>query len=151
MCPAALTLPPCQVGLRPCHVSSGFEPHLPAREGSGAAMCTMALDPASLLGRALEPPRGQRLRTLPPCREGSSAATHPAIPCGLRASSIKKNIAGLSKQLGSLVSKAHMHVFKASDIGAIMGARRAGGWCIKCLQDVRTSGYSAATELRRPC
>jgi hypothetical protein len=37
-------------------------------------------------------------------------------------------------QLGTYVPHTCAHVFKAPDIGAIMG-----------LQDVRTSGYSAAT------
>jgi hypothetical protein len=48
-----------------CHVSSGSGPHLPVREGFGAAMCTVALDLASLLVRAPVPPRVQWLRTLP--------------------------------------------------------------------------------------
>jgi hypothetical protein len=44
------TLPSCQGGLRGCHVSSGSGPCLPAGEGSGAAACHMAPDPASLPG-----------------------------------------------------------------------------------------------------
>jgi hypothetical protein len=70
------TLAPCQGGLWGRHVSSGFEPHLPAREGSGAATCTMAPNPI-------------------PAGEGSGAATRPAVPCGPRVTSIKKTLAGL--------------------------------------------------------
>jgi hypothetical protein len=90
------TPPPCSGGLRCRHVSHGSEPRLPAREGSGAAMCPTAPDPASLLRRALVLPRVARLLTSPSCsaglwccyvshgsgprlpaREGSSAATCP--------------------------------------------------------------------------
>jgi hypothetical protein len=46
-------MPPSQGGLRGYHVYSGSEPHLPERKGSGAATCTVTLDPASLLRRAL--------------------------------------------------------------------------------------------------
>jgi hypothetical protein len=84
-------LPPCSRGLRRCYMSRGSGPRLPAREGSGAATCTMAPNPASLLGRAPTPPRVPRHRTLPPYREGSGAVTRPLVPCGPRASSIKKN------------------------------------------------------------
>jgi hypothetical protein len=44
------TLPTCPGGLRRCHMSYGSGPRLPAEEGSGAATCHMALDPASLWG-----------------------------------------------------------------------------------------------------
>jgi hypothetical protein len=47
------TLPPCRGGLRCCHVPPGTGLRLPAQEGSSAAVCHMALDPASVLGRAL--------------------------------------------------------------------------------------------------
>jgi hypothetical protein len=127
------TLPLCQGGLRHCHVSSVSRPHLPAREGSGATTCIMALDPTSLLRRALEPPYGLRLRTLPPCREGFGTATHPTVPYGSLASSIKKNLPGLPKQLGSHVSKAHTHVSETLDVRAIMG-----------LQDMRASDAFSA-------
>jgi hypothetical protein len=91
------TLPLCQSELCWCHVSSGSGPHLPTREGSGATMCTVARDPASLLGRA--PVRHYLLRhlTLPPCWDGSDAVTCPTAPCGPRASSIKKNLDGIPK------------------------------------------------------
>jgi hypothetical protein len=46
------TMPPCQGGLRGCHVSSGSESCLPDRKGSSAAMCTVARNPATLQGRA---------------------------------------------------------------------------------------------------
>jgi hypothetical protein len=97
-------------------VYRGSRPHLPVREGSGA-------------------PRVLWLRILPPYQEGSGAAiTCPAIFCGPQVSSIKKNLVDLPMQLGTYVPHTRAHVFKAPDIRAIMG-----------LQDVRTSGYSAAT------
>jgi hypothetical protein len=45
-------------------------------------MCTVAPDPASLLGWAPPPPRVLRLWTLPPYREGFGAAMHPTVPYG---------------------------------------------------------------------
>jgi hypothetical protein len=53
-------LPPCSRGLRRCYVSRGSGPRLPAREGSGAATCTIAPDPTSRLGRAPMPSRVPR-------------------------------------------------------------------------------------------
>jgi hypothetical protein len=44
--------PPCSRGLRCCHESCGSGSCLPTREGSGAAMCPAAIDPATLLRRA---------------------------------------------------------------------------------------------------
>jgi hypothetical protein len=77
-------------------VFRGSRPHLPTREGSGAVTCStapdlasecssaathpMALDPASLLGRASASPRVIHLRTPPPrwrglqCRHMSSSS-----------------------------------------------------------------------------
>jgi hypothetical protein len=49
--------PPSSGGLRCYHVSHGSGPYLPTREGTGAATCHVALDPASLLGRAPVLPR----------------------------------------------------------------------------------------------
>jgi hypothetical protein len=46
------TSPPFWGGLRRCHVSRGSGPLLPTVESSGAAMCPMASDLASLPGRA---------------------------------------------------------------------------------------------------
>jgi hypothetical protein len=57
-------------------VSYDFGPHHWVEVGFGIATCLVALDPASLLGRLW-------------------AVTHPVVPCGLRASSIKKRLAGL--------------------------------------------------------
>jgi hypothetical protein len=51
------TLPPYSGGFQHCHVSRGFEPSVPTQEGSSAATCPMASDPASLLGWALTLPR----------------------------------------------------------------------------------------------
>jgi hypothetical protein len=93
------TPPPCSGGLWCCHVSHGFRPRLPAREGSCAAMCHMAPDPASLLGglRCCHVPHGSGSR-LPvrrglrcchvshgsgphlPARESSDAATCSTAP-----------------------------------------------------------------------
>jgi hypothetical protein len=47
-----------------------------------------------------------------PAGEGSGAVTHPIVPCGPRASSIKKGLAGLAMQLGSRISKECSRVFK---------------------------------------
>jgi hypothetical protein len=119
MCPAA-----------PDHVSG---PDISAWEGSSATTCTMASEPATLLGRAPAPSHVLRLWILPPYQEESSAAMHPMVPCGLRASSIKKSLAGQPVQLGSHVSIAHTHVSMAPHTRAIMG-----------LQDVREeSTYNA--------
>jgi hypothetical protein len=49
-----------------CYVSLSTGPHLPAGEGSDAAMCPTASDFASLLRRALTPPYVSRLQTPPP-------------------------------------------------------------------------------------
>jgi hypothetical protein len=72
--------------------------------------------------------RVPRLQILPPYREGSSAATHPVVSYGLRASNIKKSLAGLPVQLGSHVPIAHTHVSKAPNVRASMGLQgvRAG-------------------------
>jgi hypothetical protein len=77
------------------------------------------------------------LRILPPYQEGSSAATRPAVPYEPRASSIKKNLASLTVQLGSHVSKAHAHVAKTPDISAIMD-----------LQDMRAGSAFNALDLQ---
>jgi hypothetical protein len=68
--PRHRTPPPCWGGLCYCHVSFGSRPHLPVGVGSSAAMCLVASDSASLLGRAPTPPCVLWLLTLPPCREG---------------------------------------------------------------------------------
>jgi hypothetical protein len=44
------TLPPCRGGLQCCHMFCSSRPLLPVKEGSGAAVCPTASDPASLLG-----------------------------------------------------------------------------------------------------
>jgi hypothetical protein len=46
-----------QEGLRCCHASYGSGSHLPAREGSGVAMCSVAPNSTFLHGRALALPR----------------------------------------------------------------------------------------------
>jgi hypothetical protein len=52
---------------------------------------------------------------------GSDGTMCPATPCEPGGSNIKKRLAGLPVQLGTHVPNVHMHVFKASDIRAIMG------------------------------
>jgi hypothetical protein len=59
-------LPLYSKGLRCYHMSRGSGSCLPARVGSGAAMCSMALDPTSLLRRAPVLPCVPRYHTLPP-------------------------------------------------------------------------------------
>jgi hypothetical protein len=80
----------------------------------------VALDPTSLLGRVLAPPRVLWLQTLHLNREGSGAATRPVVPCGPRISDIKESLASLPVQLGLHVPNARAHVFKAPDIRAII-------------------------------
>jgi hypothetical protein len=55
----------------------GTRPCLLAWEGSDAATCSAAMDPASLLGRAPALPRAPRPQTRLLAREGSDAATWP--------------------------------------------------------------------------
>jgi hypothetical protein len=62
--------PPCRGGLRRCHVPYDFKPCLLAEVGSGAAMCSMALDTVSLSRWAPMLSRVQWLRTSPPNRGG---------------------------------------------------------------------------------
>jgi hypothetical protein len=69
------TLPPHLRGLRHRYTSRGSGPCLPAREGSGAVMCSMAPDSVSPLGRALAPPHIPRLWTPPP-RSGGLRRRH---------------------------------------------------------------------------
>jgi hypothetical protein len=61
---------PCSVGLQCCQVFRDSRSCLPAQEGSGAATCPVAPDPASLLRRAPTLPRVLRHRPPPPCSGG---------------------------------------------------------------------------------
>jgi hypothetical protein len=81
--PRLRTPPPCSGGLRYYHVSHSSGPCLPDREGSGAATCRTAPDPASLLGRAPMLPRAPQLRTPHPCSRGlqSCHVSHGSGPC----------------------------------------------------------------------
>jgi hypothetical protein len=108
-------------------MSYGSRPHLPAEMDSGAATCHVASNLTSGLG------------------VGSSVATCPTAPCGPRVSSIKKSLAELSVELGTLVPNARVHVSKSPHVRAIMH-----------LQDVRAdivvNTYKAcghASTLRR--
>jgi hypothetical protein len=62
----------------------------------------MALDPASLWG-------------------GLWAPTRPATPCGLWASSMKKNLAGLPVWQGLPIPNARVHISIVPNVKAIMG------------------------------
>jgi hypothetical protein len=121
------------------HVPCSTRPCLFTKAGSGASMCPVAPDPASLLGRAPVPPCIPRLRALPPYQEvcGTTMrlmASDPAsLPEGLRryhtscgslwTSSLKhREMPNWPVvQLGLRVSKARSHVFKVPDIRAIVG------------------------------
>jgi hypothetical protein len=113
-----------------CHLMPySSRPYLPVEVGSGAAMCPTAPDPTYQRRWAPTLPRVIWLQTPSPCEVGSDAATCPMAPDpvsrpgrfpvlphvprfpmghGLRY--IKKGLAGLPMQLGSRVSKAHVHV-----------------------------------------
>jgi hypothetical protein len=80
-------LPPYSKGLRRCHMSRGSGSCLPAQVGSGAAMCPMALDPTSLLGRAPVLPCVPRYHTLPPCLGGLQC--YHVSRCSLWATDLK--------------------------------------------------------------
>jgi hypothetical protein len=116
--PRPWTSPPYRGGLRRCTMSLSSGPYLPAKVGSGAAMCQMA--PASASSRG-----------------SSEAATCPTTPSGLWTIGIKKDLTALGTQLGSHISKVCSRVTEAP-------ARHVGMRHHHNLQDVRTSRYSAA-------
>jgi hypothetical protein len=60
-----------------CHVPCNTGACLPAKVSSGAAMCQMDLNLASLIGRAPTPSRVPWLRTLPACKVGLRCTTCP--------------------------------------------------------------------------
>jgi hypothetical protein len=100
-------MPPNRGGIRGCHMSSGSgAPPPPEREGSGATMCTIASDPLGEL-RCATCPEASDPASL---RGGLRAPVMPVIPYGPHASNMKKSLAGLPVQQGSLVPNAHMHI-----------------------------------------
>jgi hypothetical protein len=101
------------------HVSYSTGPYLLAKVGSGAVMCLVAPYATFLIGRALVPPCVPWLRTPPPCRGGLRCTMCPTALD--HTSVIKKSLAGLTMQLRLLVPNARMHVYKVSDVRAIMG------------------------------
>jgi hypothetical protein len=122
------------------HIATCLVAPDPAREGSDAATCYMALDPTSLLGRDPALPCVPRFWTLPLCSRGlrrchvprgfgpylpawesSDAATCPADLNGPRISGTKKGLAGLGMQLGTRVSKARLRI---TEVPARQVARR---------------------------
>jgi hypothetical protein len=115
---------------------------------------SIALDPASLQWRApvcrvsyisrsclpagegFGPPCVPRLCIMPPCHEGSGAATTcPAVSCGPQASNINKSLAGPPVQLGSYVHNARVPVLNAPDVRVII-----------CLQNVQTCNYNVTRQ-----
>jgi hypothetical protein len=67
------TQPLSRGGLRGCHMSSASESCLPDRKGFSAAMSTVALDPASLQGRAPVCHMSYSSESWLPAGEGSEA------------------------------------------------------------------------------
>jgi hypothetical protein len=72
------TPPPCEGGLQGCHAFRGPRPRLPAWEGSEAAMCPVAPDPASLLGGLRRCHASRDTRSKHPAWEGTRATAFPA-------------------------------------------------------------------------
>jgi hypothetical protein len=103
-------------------VSSGSGAHLPTKEGSGVATCTVAPNPLGGL-RSIVCPTTPDPASL---QGGLWATTRPTALRGPQALSIKKILASLPVQQGSHVPNARVPVSNAPDIRAIMG-----------LQDVR--------------
>jgi hypothetical protein len=104
---------------------------------SGAATYIMAPDPSSLSWRAPVPSHALRLWILPPCREGSSAVTRPAVSCRSHTSSIKEN---------SRVCKARTHIFKVSNVRVIMGLQYM--WVGCTFNACKTCGQAATVRLQ---
>jgi hypothetical protein len=139
----------------------------PCKGGLPCATCLTAPDPASLQGRAPVRhvscssgscllagegsglPHVLRFWIMPPYRKGSDAGTAcHEVPCGPRASNIKKNLAGLPVRLSTCVPNARTHVSKALDVRAIIGLQdvRTGSVVNAC----KTCGH-VATVHRQPC
>jgi hypothetical protein len=123
---------------------SGIGTRLLAKMGSDAAMYPAALNLLEGL-RSVTCPVAPDLASM---WGGLWTVMCPAAICGLRVTSVKKRLACLPIQHGSSILNTHTHVFKASDVRAIMG-----------LQDVRVGGTvktckacrHAATLHHRPC
>jgi hypothetical protein len=112
------------------HVSYSSRSCLPAGEGYGV-------------------PRVVWLRILPPCQEGSGAATaYLMVSCGPQASIIKKSLADLPVQLGTHVLNTRAHVSNVPDVRAIVILQvvRAGCTVNAC----KTCGHAAIVQCR-PC
>jgi hypothetical protein len=122
-------------------MSSGSRTRLPAKVGSGAAMCPEAPDSLGRLQSTTylvaPDPTSQR--------GGFQAATCPAVPCGPWASSMKKSLVGLLVHKVSPVPNTRRHVSKEPDVRAIMGLQdmRASTAVNAC----KTCCYSAASAL----
>jgi hypothetical protein len=97
---------PTEVGSEAAKCPVAPEPPPPEREGSGATMCTIASDPLGEL-RCATCPEASDPASL---RGGLRDPVMPVIPYGPHASNMKKSLAGLPVQQGSLVPNAHVHV-----------------------------------------
>jgi hypothetical protein len=95
-----------------------------------------------------------------PAEVGFGVATYTVAPYGLWALSIKKSLAGMLVQVGTHVPNARAHVFKTSDIRAIMGlqdvradsavndcktCRQAGTVRLRCIVSTINMGHSTDT------
>jgi hypothetical protein len=109
------TLPPCSRGLQCCHVSHDSGSCLPIWEGSDAATCHVAPNPASMLRRASVLSHTPWYRPQLSTQEGSGAATCPTAICGPHTSRIKKCLDDLHMRLDSRVSKTCSHVTETLD------------------------------------
>jgi hypothetical protein len=114
--------PLSQGGLRCRHVYRGSGP-TGRRQTS---TYPTAPDPATLLG-------------------GLWAVTCPMVLCGPRASSIKKNLAGLPVQQGSPAPNVRVHVLKVPDIKAIMSMQDM--WAGTTVNACKTCRHTATVRL----
>jgi hypothetical protein len=89
-------------------LSSG--PHLPAKVGSGAPTCPMALGSVSPSGELRRCHVFLSFGPHLPAEVGSGAATYPTASSGLWTTGIKKGLAALGTQLGSHVYKTRSYV-----------------------------------------
>jgi hypothetical protein len=130
------------------HVSCSTGPCLPAEVGSGAATCPVALDLASLIGRAPAQPRVPWLWTRLPARLGSGASRVLQLwilpPCkrGLRCTTCHTAPDPVSLQGRAL----ERHVYRGSG-SRLLARERSGAPCVlqlRILPPCRGGLWSAA-------
>jgi hypothetical protein len=138
------TLPPCRDGLRRCHMCYGSEPCLPAKMGSGAAICPTTPNPTSLLRWALTLSRVPRPSDLASLLRRAPALPRilwlrDSLPCQGRLQCCRVSCCLLwaaclkykerpnwpSYAAGSRVPKARLRVFKAPTPEQLCHARHA--------------------------